>query len=122
MMHAKALVMKDSETAQKVMDSTHPSEAKKLGREVRNFDREIWGREADRVVEQGNWYKFNAAEVLKEVLLGTGARELVEASPDDRIWGIGFDSDTAEGREEEWGENRLGKALMRVRERLRRED
>lgn len=49
----------------------------------------------------------------------TGNRQLVEASPNDRIWGVGFDSEHAEGREEEWGENKLGKALMRVREKLR---
>jgi ribA/ribD-fused uncharacterized protein len=44
---------------------------------------------------------------------------LVEASPGDRIWGIGFDAENAEGNEEEWGRNKLGNALMKVRERLR---
>jgi len=46
---------------------------------------------------------------------------LVEGSPVDRVWGIGFRGDEAEGKEEEWGLSLLGKALMRVRERLRRE-
>ena len=45
----------------------------------------------------------------------------MEASPDDKIWGIGFNSEDAEGREAEWGNDGLGKALMRVRERLRKE-
>lgn len=60
---------------------------------------------------------------LRELLLGTGERELVEASPGDRIWGIGFTAAKAEraGRER-WGLNLLGKALMVVREELRREE
>lgn len=32
--------------------------------------------------------------------------------------GIGFNTEEAEGKEVEWGENRLGKALMRARKRL----
>lgn len=44
---------------------------------------------------------------------------IVEASPSDRIWGIGFDAEHAEGKEAEWGANKLGEALMRVREKLR---
>lgn len=43
----------------------------------------------------------------------------MEASPSDRIWGIGFDAEHAEGNEKDWGQNKLGKALMRVREKLR---
>lgn len=45
----------------------------------------------------------------------------MEASPSDRIWGVGFDAEHAEGREGEWGANKLGELLMRVRERLRGE-
>jgi predicted NAD-dependent protein-ADP-ribosyltransferase YbiA (DUF1768 family) len=45
----------------------------------------------------------------------------VEASPDDKDLGIGFNSEDAEGRKAEWGNNGLGMALMRVRERLRKE-
>jgi len=56
---------------------------------------------------------------LKEILLGTGSKVIVEASPSDRIWGIGFDAEYAEGREEEWGANKLGEALMRVRKKLK---
>ena len=54
-------------------------------------------------------------ESLKEMLLQTGEKELVEASPRDRIWGIGFRAEEAEGRRGEWGENLLGRCLGRVR-------
>ena len=44
---------------------------------------------------------------------------LTSRSPNDRIWGIGFDSEDAMDHQNEWGANRLGKALMRVRDKLR---
>lgn len=123
MMYHKALLMNDTEIASKILEpeNAHPSRAKALGREVRNFDLEVWKEHADRVVEEANLRKFGQREELRDVLLGTGDRVLVEASPDDKIWGIGFKSDEAEGRENEWGNNGLGKALMKAREKLRKE-
>lgn len=123
MMYHKALVMNDDETAARVLtdENAHPSRAKALGREVKNFDGDLWREEADRVVEEGNLRKFGQREELREVLLGTGDRTLVEASPEDKIWGIGFRGDQAEGKEDQWGKNRLGQALMKAREKLRTE-
>ena len=131
MMYAKALLMNDTETAEKILRCEHPSEAKKLGREVQNFDQRLWDQVCDSVVRQGNLRKFGDErnKDLREVLVGTGERVIVEASPDDRSWGIGFDAETAakmvegEGREAErdWGRNKLGEALIWVRERLREE-
>ena len=124
MMYQKALLMGDVEIAEQIVDmrtNSHPSRAKALGRQVKGFDLELWTKHADEIVEEGNWWKFSQNRDLGEVLLATGEREIVEASPDDRIWGIGFNSEEAEGREKEWGNNGLGKALMRVRERLKRD-
>ena len=120
MMYQKAVLMGDDEIAAKILNEPHPSSAKMLGRKVRNFDLDRWVGSADRVVEEANYLKFSQNEDLLEILLGTGDRILVEASPDDKIWGIGFKSDEAEGKEAEWGNNGLGKALMKVRERLRK--
>lgn len=53
------------------------------------------------------------------MLLETGDRLLVEASPYDKIWGVGYSAANAAANEGNWGENLLGKALMRVRDRLR---
>ena len=44
-----------------------------------------------------------------------------QASPTDRIWGVGFGAADAEANRKDWGENRLGKAMMVVRENLRKE-
>jgi ribA/ribD-fused uncharacterized protein len=62
--------------------------------------------------------KFSQNAKLKAVLLGTEDKLIVEASPSDRIWGIGFDAEHAGGKENEWGANKLGEALMRVRKEL----
>ncbi|KAI9879883.1 MAG: hypothetical protein M1823_006790, partial [Watsoniomyces obsoletus] len=128
MMYSKALLMDDTETAEKILRCEHPSAAKKLGREVQNFDQKLWDQLCDSVVRQGNLRKFGDERNrdLREVLVGTGEKVIVEASPDDRIWGIGFDAETAakmvegEGREGEsdWGKNKLGEALVWVREKL----
>lgn len=57
------------------------------------------------------------------LLLGTGERELVEASPFDRVWGIGFrEKDVIKAGRDRWGQNLLGKALMEVRGLLRAEE
>lgn len=76
------------------------------------------------IVEEGNYHKFTKAKESSQMaqsLLDTGDRELVEASPTDRIWGVGFGAAHAGEHRGEWGENRLGKALMSVRARLREE-
>ena len=79
MMYHKALIMGDREIAEKILAAPHPSEAKALGRQVRNFDRKKWDENADRIVEEGNWLKFTQNDDLKEILLGTGSKILVEA-------------------------------------------
>lgn len=84
----------------------------------RPFDQQRWNSSCDGIVERGNFLKFSQNPDLKNVLLATGDKIIVEASPSDRIWGIGFDAEHAEGRESEWGANKLGEALMRVRKTL----
>jgi ribA/ribD-fused uncharacterized protein len=88
---------------------------------VRNFDQELLERHCDAIVERGNFLKFSQNERLKETLLGTGYRAIVETSPNDRFWGIGYDTESAEGSTENWDKNGLGEALMGVQEMLRKE-
>lgn len=84
----------------------------------------LFGIDKLRIVTEATYLKFTAsenAEELKSMLLATGDRELVEASPMDRIWGIGFGEKNAGKNRHRWGKNLLGKALMDVRARLREE-
>ena len=120
MMYRKALLMSDNSVAEEILAAKTPGEAKALGRKVRNFDQSVWNENCDRVVEEGNFLKFGQDERLKNILLRTGERDIVETSPNDRFWGVGFNSEEALEHVDEWGENRLGKALMRARERLKK--
>ncbi|MER5451174.1 NADAR family protein [Streptomyces sp. NPDC002764] len=123
MMAGKARLFADPEAEQRILAAGHPSQAKKAGRLVRGFDEETWRRERFAVVVEGSVHKFAAHPELREFLLNTGDRVLVEASPVDRVWGIGLAADDeAAADPERWrGPNLLGFALMRARERLRQE-
>ena len=80
-MYHKAILFLDTETAGKIMVATKPAQHKALGRQVKNFDKDKWVENRDRIVEEGNWNKFSNAKEgpeMKEMLLETGGRELVE--------------------------------------------
>jgi ribA/ribD-fused uncharacterized protein len=98
-----------------------PSEVKKLGREVANFDAKAWEAARAGIVFDGNFAKFSQKAALRKFLLGTGERIIVEASPVDRIWGVGLASDNPRiGDPSRWdGLNLLGFELMKVRAALR---
>lgn len=121
MMAAKARLFGDAEGERRVLAAGHPAAAKKAGRLVRGFDEEVWRRERFGIVVEGSVHKFAAHGELRSFLLGTGDRVLVEASPVDRVWGIGLaaDADAANDPTRWRGPNLLGFALMEARRRLR---
>ena len=88
---------------------------------MRGFDERLWADQRFDIVVSGNVRKFGQHADLRDFLLGTGDRVLVEASPRDRIWGIGLAADDERARSpEHWaGLNLLGFALMEARHRLR---
>lgn len=120
MMAAKARLFDDRETLVQILAATHPQQAKKLGRQVQNFDEEKWLAQRFGLVVAGNELKFRQHPDLAAFLIGTGERILVEASPVDSVWGIGLAQDHASATTPvEWrGLNLLGFALMEVRRRL----
>lgn len=120
-MHAKALIMSDTSTAERILQSATPLEANRLGREIKNFDSELWKENVEEIAERANYLKFSQIEECRNALRATDGKLLAEASPIDRNWGVGFAGDEAGSKEEEWGRNMLGQALMRVRDRLKDE-
>ncbi|MFJ7153829.1 NADAR family protein [Streptomyces sp. NPDC101118] len=121
MMAGKARLFGDEEALAVALAAPTPAEAKKAGRLVRGFDDAVWERERYAIVVEGSVHKFGSDPALRSFLLGTGERVLVEASPLDRIWGIGLAADSPDALvPERWrGLNLLGFALMDARERLR---
>lgn len=150
MMYRKALLFSDPTVGAKILAAAHPRLVKALGRKVANFSDSVWHAHREEIVRKGNVLKFtrpvdvgDGAWIVKvppppgaggegegeegegvsirELLLRTGEREIVEASPMDRVWGIGFGAARAGSVRERWGLNLLGKALMVVRGELRKE-
>lgn len=121
MMAEKARLFGDAEALDRILVAGNPGAAKKHGREVRGFDEQAWNAARWEIVVRGNQAKFGQHPDLREYLLNTGDRVLVEASPRDRIWGIGMGKDNpdAENPEKWCGLNLLGFALMEARARLR---
>lgn len=64
--------------------------------------------------------KFSQNENLKQQLIDTGSRIIAEASPYDKIWGIGLSEDNPMALDStKWiGQNLLGEVLMTVRRNL----
>lgn len=121
MMYSKATLFSDKRSAYQIFSTpdAYPSHHRRLGREVTNFDPDMWNRKSSLIVETGNMIKFSQNRDLRKLLLGTCDRRIVEASPYDRIWGIGFVEEQSMRNEAHWGENRLGESIMRVRESMR---
>lgn len=121
MMWAKAFTFHDLETVDKIMKTSSHKEHQELGRQVKEYDDEIWADMRYQVMVLGLYAKFSQNERLKELLLATGDTIIAEASPSDKIWGIGLVADDPLAQDmKNWkGQNLLGKVLMEVREKLK---
>jgi len=120
MMAHKALLFEDLKAFQKIVQAKTPGEVKKLGREVLGFDDQIWNANRFKIVVNGNIHKFNQHPDFANFFTGTKERILVEASPVDKIWGVGLSADDDHIDDPHcWeGQNLLGFALMEARDFL----
>ena len=120
-MWEKARFFGDHEIAKLILKSPDPKINKDLGRRVKNFNAEKWMEYCYVYMLAVNYAKYNQNEGLKNTLLSTGNKTIVEASPYDKIWGIGLHWNNDDCLDEtKWqGMNLLGKVLMEVREELR---
>jgi len=120
MMYAKAKFFGDEGTAAAVLATQDPGRQKALGRRVAGFDDSIWIENRMSIVRTGVLAKFTQNSRLQEALFATAGTELVEASPYDRVWGVGLAAtDPRIHDRSQWrGENLLGKILTEVRDHL----
>lgn len=120
MMHGKAILFGDREIAEQILAVDQPKKQKALGRKVRGFDDHVWKKNREAIVLAGNRLKFTQNALLRDALLATRGTTLVEASPYDRIWGIGLGAkDPRAQSEATWrGQNLLGKILTKLRDEL----
>lgn len=120
MMAKKADLFGDHQMWEAIMNSTSPREQKALGRGVANFNPELWNANCKAFVKQANIAKFTQNQNLLDVLLKTVGTTLVEASPEDKIWGIGLkENDPRALDRATWqGTNWLGEIITEVRDEI----
>lgn len=116
-----SVTFKDHETAEKIMRTKSQREHKRLGRLVKNFDEDVWRIRSIEIVRQANYLKFTQDIELRDRLLLTHPKELVEASPYDRIWGVGMSiNDPRIESKHLWrGRNLLGQILVDIRDKIK---
>lgn len=121
MMAQKAKLFNDTEIFEKILQSDSPKEVKSFGRQVKNYDETTWVANRMDIVIKGNVAKFSQNESLRKFILSTGNKILVEASPYDKIWGVGLKGDNPLIKDpKNWqGLNLLGFSLMEVRNHLK---
>jgi ribA/ribD-fused uncharacterized protein len=120
MMHGKAMLFGDAATAAKILASDSPKTHKALGRKVTPFDDATWKASREAIVGAASRAKYTQNPALLEQLLATRGTTLVEASPFDRIWGIGLRATDPRAQDPKtWrGQNLLGKILTELRDDL----
>lgn len=116
MMYHKALIFNDAEAAELILKTVHPGDVKAIGRAIKNYDDAIWSAKRFDVVVKGNLLKFSQNRNLLKDLSKYSNLEFVEASPYDKIWGIGLaaEDDSVLDKANWQGENLLGKAINKV--------
>ena len=120
MMYLKAIVFKDYKTANKILSEDSPKKQKALGRLISNFSNEKWDKVKYTIVSEIVFQKFNQNQNLKKEILSNKCDEFVEASPFDKIWGIGYNEKNATKVPiEQWGQNLLGKIITETRKKLK---
>lgn len=119
-MWRKAQLFGDTAMAAAILAAKSPAQAKALGRQIRDFDEPTWVEQRWDIVVSGSVAKFGSDPQLSRYLAKTKRRVLVEASPVDRVWGIGLsrDSEFCEQPHRWRGLNLLGFALMEARDRI----
>lgn len=118
-MYLKAVHYKDWETAKKILAVESPKEAKKLGREVKGFDQVDWEKVREDMMFTAIINRGGVDEKYRNMILNPDWLDLefVEASPYDKVWGIGLpQTDPNANDKSKWpGLNLLGKCLCEAR-------
>lgn len=115
MMYQKAKFFNDTYIMEQVLKTSSPKEQKALGRQVKNFNADRWSANCLSIMEKGLVEKFIQNEKIYNYLKSFEKDSIfVEASPFDRIWGIGYNERDALNNIENWGQNLLGNLITKI--------
>lgn len=118
MMYAKAFLFGDMEALERIMATRDPREQKAIGRQVKGYDDRVWKAQARDLMLPGLVGKFEQNPEIDDVLVGSAPMLIVEAAPDDRLWGVGLAAEDSRILDKsQWlGSNWLGEVLMQARD------
>ena len=118
-MHSKAMFCGDTNSAEKILQATTPMAAKQLGRKVSGFEEQLWEQHREEIMERVLFAKFDQNHKLRERILALPMDcVFVEASPYDRVWGVGRSARELKEGVKWQGMNLLGVCLDRVKSHL----
>lgn len=122
-MYQKALFFNDYNIAETIKNCLRPEDAKRLGRKIKNFDEDRWNKVSTEIMFQAVYAKFSQLESLRQYILQEkfNNKHFVEASPFDKIWGIGlhYNDKLCDNRDNWLGQNKLGQVLDNVRNKIK---
>ena len=115
--HKKAIFFEDKITQNRIMNSSDPLDCKEIAKDIKDYDKDRWNREAETICYEGIREKFEQNEELKNFLLDTGNKTLVEGSYDN-VWGAGEPLSSKECLNPlKWSSvGILGRILMKIRD------
>ena len=115
-MYYKAIIFNNIDIAERIQNEHRPAICKRLGRQVQHYDECVWRDACFELVTQLALAKFSRRDVLEK----TGDMNIAEASPTDKLWGVGMSHDNPEIQfAEKWSGNIMGRILMCARQMLR---
>jgi ribA/ribD-fused uncharacterized protein len=120
MMYKKAMLFKDADAMATIHADKDPRNMKAIGRTIKNYDDALWTAHRYDIVRDINVLKFSQNTTFKDLLIMTDGFELVEASPEDKIWGVGLaENDPLIVDRTNWkGLNLLGQAITEARNKI----
>mmetsp|Transcript_1648 Transcript_1648/g.5850 ORF Transcript_1648/g.5850 Transcript_1648/m.5850 type:complete len:319 (-) Transcript_1648:23-979(-) len=119
-LYNKAMLFNAESVAERILAATSAPAIRKLGKAIKNVDKEQWEEEKEAVVLEGSRLKFTQDPKLYELLVATAPKTLAMASPTGKVWGIGLEEGDprALDRRQWLGANLLGEILTQLRDDL----
>ena len=117
----KALLFEDQVSFNKIMNCSSPSQMIQLGCHINNFNQSKYNQNSEKIVYQGNFYKFSKNYQLKAFILSFPLNTIfVNADPQNNYWGINKNStNLRSSNPNKWqGYNKLGFQITKVRDDL----
>jgi hypothetical protein len=118
--YKKCVYFDDRTSAELILASTEPSKQKYLAKNIHRFDEEKLNKVASEAMHGVLLHKYRQNSDLRNFLLATGDKTIIEASAHDKLWGSGLSLSNKYCLEhdKQSGDNLMGQLLMSVREQL----